>query len=120
MYHLTLQQIHIFLKCYEECNYSTVAFKYNYTPSAVSKLIHTMEELLGYKLFKKRKKSLKPTVEADILAVQWGQMIDKFESGLDVCLINICWTIFYYNQSVWYAIIKTKTGLEEEKRSGKL
>lgn len=83
MYHLTLQQIHIFLKCYEECNYSAVALKYSYTPSAISKLIHTMEELLGYKLFIKDKKNLKPSVEADILAAQWMEMIEKFESGLD-------------------------------------
>ena len=51
IYNISLQQIQIFLKCYEYRKFVQVAEEYNFTPSMVSKTIKQLEKLLGFQLF---------------------------------------------------------------------
>ena len=81
--HLSLQQIQIFLKCYQYRSFSRVAYEYNYTPSMISKNIHTVENLLGYELFIRKYHSLIPTAAADILAEEWADIFDVVERGIE-------------------------------------
>lgn len=69
---ISLQQIQIFLKCFEYRNYSRVAEEYNFTPSMISKTIKNLEELLGLQLFVRKFHILEPTPAARELAAGWG------------------------------------------------
>lgn len=82
-YHVSLQQIQIFLKCYEIRKFSRVAFEYNYTPSMISKTIRQMEIILGYELFVREHHLLKPTAAADVLAREWREFDSMITRGLD-------------------------------------
>lgn len=82
-YHVSLQQIQIFLKCYEIRKFSRVAFEYNYTPSMISKTIRQMEIILGYELFVREHHMLKPTAAADVLAREWREFDSMITRGLD-------------------------------------
>lgn len=73
---LSMQQMQIFLKCYQYRNYSRVAKEYNFTPSMISKTIMSLEELLGLQLFERKYHSLEPTPAADELARGWKNACD--------------------------------------------
>lgn len=73
---ISMQQIQIFLKCFQYRNYSRVAEEYNFTPSMISKTIRTMEEMLGLQLFIRAYHNLTPTPAARELAEGWKGVCD--------------------------------------------
>lgn len=68
---LSVQQIQIFLRCYQCKNFSYVAEELGFTPSKISKTIAALEALLDIRLFKRKYHALEPTPAADELFTGW-------------------------------------------------
>ena len=77
LYNITLQQIQIFIKCYEYRNFSKVAEELNFTPSMVSKTIKHLEDILEIKLFNRQYHSVIPTPAAQELAYGWKDVLEN-------------------------------------------
>lgn len=77
IYNISLQQIQIFLKCYEYRKFVQVAEEYNFTPSMVSKTIKQLEKLLGFQLFIRQHHAVIPTPAAQELAYGWRASLEN-------------------------------------------
>lgn len=95
---ITLQQIKIFLSVAETLNFSKSASQLNMSQSGISKSILTMENTLGFSLFKRTSRRVSLTKEGLILYQKWQTISEQIQSGYvealaeknkNTCKINI-------------------------------
>ncbi|MDO4556943.1 MAG: LysR family transcriptional regulator [Lachnospiraceae bacterium] len=82
IYHVSTQQIQIFLKAVELKNFTQVANYFNFTPSMISKTITSLENNTGLKLFVRKPHELTPTPAALFLAKEWRQYIVSISNSI--------------------------------------
>lgn len=100
---ISLQQIQIFLKCYQYKNFSRVAEEYNFTPSMISKTIMALEENLGVQLFIRQYHNLEPTTAATELAKGWKNIYDQVMSAV----VRACTTQKIQERTVKIGLLET-------------
>lgn len=91
---ITLQQIKIFLSVAETLNFSRSAGQLNMSQSGISKSILTMENTLGFPLFRRTSRRVSLTKEGLVLYQKWQTISAQIQSGYAAALAernkNIC------------------------------
>lgn len=82
LYNISTQQMQIFLKAVELKNFSRVASYFNFTPSAISKNITSLEEELGIRLFVRGPHELVVTPAGEMLAQEWRHLIGSINNSI--------------------------------------
>lgn len=88
---MNTQDLEIFIAAYQHKNYSKAAADFFITPQGVSKVIHRLEAELGKVLFLRTRQGVRPTQEADLLAVYAAKILEQ-EKALKARLQNPFYT----------------------------
>lgn len=83
---ISVQQVRVFLECFELRNYSRAAERLHFTPSMVSKNIRALEDALGLRLFVRNGSLMLPTPAARELAYGWRSVQSQLYDSIDKAL----------------------------------
>ncbi len=78
---MNIRELETFFTLYENCSFTKTAQKLGIAQPAVSKHIFKLEEDLGYKLFLRTKKTVKPTEEAVQLMLKFRPLINEMNQS---------------------------------------
>lgn len=81
LYSITIQQIEIFLTVYEEESFNRAATILHLTQSAISKNVAKLEQMLGFSLFHRTTRSIRPTEAGQALYEVWKQIPALVDQG---------------------------------------
>jgi len=79
----SLYQIQIFLEACEQKSFTATAQRMQTTQSSISKNIAAMEGILGFPLFVREKNRLRLTPAAELLYVEWKNIVSGVELSID-------------------------------------
>jgi LysR family carnitine catabolism transcriptional activator len=80
---LSLRQLRAFLTVAEETSMTRAAARLHLTPSALSMLVRSMEDEVGFRLFDRTTRRLVPTAAGQQLLPTVRQVFDGLEEGID-------------------------------------
>ena len=78
---ITIQQIQIFLSAAETRNFTRSANELNMTQPGISKSISTLENVLGFSLFKRTSRKVELTEAGLILYQKWAPLLPELQDG---------------------------------------
>ena len=86
---LSPRQLRILVSLSETLSFSRTADRFHMTQPALSRIVRSMEEALGTRLFHRTTRSVRMTDDASALVRIAQRMLDDYDTGLDLSLIHI-------------------------------